>query len=193
MKRSTWRLGVAALLLFGGVTGTFAEERGKDTDNFKVLPIQKYLVMMAKSSSTICDAEAHPNCIIDMRLISVGDRNYCLAVAQDVNIKTHRGGGANKKNIVWKLSVANLGGKALRFHADSGILITVDADGQVDPKGGYGDGSSGSGPQPTDIYYVKTKRDTPNANSGYLPVILWGPAGQEELCTAVDPKIVNVN
>ena len=41
---------------------------------------------------------------------------------------------------------------------------------------------------------MKVNRNKPALTmSSYLPVVIWGTAGNEELCAAVDPRIVNVN
>ena len=44
-------------------------------------------------------------------------------------------------------------------------------------------------------YNMKVNRNKPvlDTMSSYLPVVIWGTAGNEELCAAVDPRIVNVN
>jgi hypothetical protein len=190
-------MGAAAMLLLGVATWAQAQgqdRRGDDKDraDFQLQKIQDYQVLLAKGSSTPCDTATQAACTIEMKVISVDGRDYCLALAPELKVKTDSSGGFfNKKRLVWKLSATSLKGKALAFHADSGIVITVDADHQIDPKGAYGDGSGGAAS--TDLYHVKTSRKKLNAVSGYLPVVLWGAAGDEELCAAIDPKIVNVN
>ena len=69
--------------------------------------------------------------------------------------------------------------------------MVSDPDKQIDKtKQGYGDGGGGPNP-PTNQYYIKTKRDKLGASASYLPVILWNPGPDAELCAASDPKIVN--
>jgi hypothetical protein len=192
MKGSKLRLLSALLVLTAVMTGTQAQQRpekGQTTDNFRLLKIQKYQVLLA-ASKLPCDTETQAVCLIDVEVITVDNRDYCLAVAPDLKVKTLNTGV--KKTLVWKLSVSSLSGKSVAFHGKSGIVVTVDADKQIDPGGGHGNGASPI-PPPTDMYFIKTKRKKLNAISGYLPVVLWGSGGDEELCAAIDPKIVNVN
>lgn len=203
MNRSAWRMAAAAALLLGVVAATQAQQSGKpskaskpsagardhrETDNFRLVKIQLYNLLLAKGKKT-CTTETDAVCIIEMQLIPVGGRDYCLAVAPDLKVKTQSIAIANK-NIVWQLSHSTLGGKDLAFHGESGIVLIVDPDAQIE-KGGPGNGGVFSPPK--DIYHVKTKRNKKGAESAYLPVILWGSGGNEELCAAIDPKIVNVD
>ena len=200
MIPSAWRMTAAAALLLGVVTATQAQQPSKATkpstgarddrekDIFRVLKIQQYLVLLGKDGKT-CTTETQPVCTIEMKLINVNGRDYCLAVAPHLKVKTQSIAIANK-NIVWQLSHSTLGGKDLAFHGESGIVLIVDPDAQIE-KGGPGNGGVFSPPK--DIYHVKTKRNKKGAESAYLPVILWGSGGNEELCAAIDPKIVNVD
>lgn len=159
-------------------------------DGARLVKIEPFQLLMLGAAGPPCPDDGTP-CEITMRIIPVNGRRYCLAEARDVAVKTVTGGGGNPKAVVWKLSTDTLDGKRLVFHPDAGIIITADRDKQIDPKGGYGNGPGHPNP-PKDRYYVKTKRDKLGAKSSYLPVVLWGPEGDEELCAAVDPKIVNV-
>ena len=183
----------AALVLLGGVPGALAQVRYNEeqfVDQHLLLKLLQLQKLLPALSSKNCDAEAAAPCIIEMKLISAGGRNYCLAVAPHLSVKRRSSGGVfNKKIVRWQLSVPSLDSKPLVFHADSGIVIVSDADAQVDKKGDYGDGSGSSSP---DTYHTKTKRNKRDAQTAYLPVILWGSGGDEELCAAIDPKIVNV-
>lgn len=193
MNRSAWCVLAVVYAMLCIVTGTQAqqrEEQPRSADNFRLIKIQQYQLLLA-AGKPACDAETQPFCLIDVQVISVSGRDYCLAIAPDLNVKT-KTSGSTRKTLVWKLSVPNLSGKPVAFHGNSGIVVTVDADKQVDPGGGHGNGASPP-PAPTDMYFVKTKRKKLNAVTGYLPVVLWGSGGDEELCAAIDPKIVNVN
>lgn len=148
------------------------------------------MVLLASSAKN-CDVETEPFCTIEMKMITHQGKDYCVAVAPDVFVKTHSGGGpGNKRRIVWRLDTASLGGKALAFHDDAGTVITVDKHKQVDPRGKRGDGLGGS--VLNHVFHTMTVRNKASASATYLPVILWGPSGEEDLCAAVDPKIVNV-
>ena len=204
MNRSSCRMAAAAAVVLGVFTATHAEEASKPSksdkrsssvnpreraNNFRVVKIHPYQVLLAKASAKTCTTETQATCIIAMEIITVDGRDYCLAVAPEVRVKTQSGGGSSMRNVVWELSHAALGGKVLAFHSESGIVLTVDPFAQI-KKGGPGNG----GASPTAIlHHVKTKRDKLGAESAYLPVILWGSSGNEELCAAIDPKIVNVN
>ena len=204
MNRSSCRMAAAAAVVLGVVTATQAQEPSKPStsdkrsdsarlkeraNNFRVIKLQPYLVLLAKASAKTCNTETHATCIIAMQIITVEGRKYCLAVAPDVKVKVQVGGSASMRNVVWELSPAALDGKDLAFHSESGIVLTVDPFAQI-KKGGPGNG----GASPTAIlHHVKTKRDKLGAEAAYLPVILWGSSGNEELCAAIDPKIVNVN
>lgn len=197
MNYSRWCKATAALVLLGLVSGIQAQERSVNdqfVDNFLLLKLLQSQDKLPALSSKTCDTEKPDPCIIEMLLITAGTRNYCVAVAPNLNVKWDTNGGDfNKKTIRWKLSRPDLDSKDLAFHPDSGIIVTFESDpkkAQVDKKGDYGDGSGSKSP---DTYYTKTKRNKPKAESGYLPVILWGSSGKEELCAAIDPKIVNVN
>ena len=190
MKRSTWRVLAAVVALLGMVAGAQAQQRDekRSTDNFRLLKIQQYQVLLAAGKPP-CDTETQAFCPIEVQVITVDSRDYCLAIAPDLRVKQRSSG---RKTLVWKLSVSSMSGKPVAFHGDSGIVVTVDADKQVDPGGGHGNGASPS-PPPTDMYFIKTRARKLNAVTGYLPVVLWGSGGDEELCAAIDPKIVNVN
>lgn len=193
MKRELLRVGAASLMLAATVAAAQGKAVRKETklpEGVVLAKIQKYQLTFAKGKAT-CVVDAGPPCVIDMKLLTIDSKQYCLAVAPNLEVKTQTGGGGNKKVIAWALSVSSLGSpsKPLEFHADSGIITTQDADKQLE-KGGHGDG--GVGIPSKDKYHVKTKRDKLGASSVYLPVILWGPPGFEDLCAAIDPIIVNV-
>lgn len=196
MKLSNLRTGAALIVLFCLVAGSQAQERGKGdkfVDNFLLLKVLQLQKLLPALSSKECKADELSPCIIEMKIIEVGGRKYCLAVAPDVSVKTSAlGSSLNKKSVRWKLSQPDLDSKPLVFDPDSGILITHDPEGQVNKHGDYGDGS-GSGSATADSYHIKTKRNKDTASATYLPIILWGKPGEEELCAAIDPKIVNVH
>lgn len=194
MRLSTIRMGAAALVLLGLVSATQAQVRIKDDKlvyNSLLLKLLQLQKLLPDLSSKSCDSESAAPCIIEMKLIQVDGRKYCLAVAPDLTVKWNLFGGIfNKKIIRWKLSAPDLDSKPLAFHADSGIVVAFDPDAQLDKHGDYGDGGIA---RSADTYFTRTKRNKQDATSSYLPVILWGSGGNEELCAAVDPKIVNVN
>ncbi len=190
MKYPTWRVLAAVLALLGSLTSTHAQQREekRSTDNFRLIKIQQYQLLLAADKPP-CDTETQAFCPIEVQVITVDGRDYCLAIAPDLRVKKRVIG---KKTLVWKLNVPNLRGKPVAFHGKSGIVVTVDLDEQIDAGGGHGNGSSPS-PAPTEMYFVKTKAKKLGAVSSYLPVVLWGSGGGEELCAAIDPRIVNVN
>ena len=193
MKHGLLQVVAASLVLFVTVAAAQDKPARKDAklpEGLVLAKIQKYQVLLAKGKAT-CTVDAGPPCVIDMKPLTVDGKEYCVAVAPNLEIKTDSGGSGSKKTIVWKLSHTSLGStpKPLEFHADSGIITTQDADTQIE-KGAHGDG--GVGMPAKDKYHVKTKRNKLGAVSVYLPVILWGLPGSEDLCAAIDPKIVNV-
>ena len=192
MNSSAWRTGIATgLLLIGALCSAQAQQTRMDDKVADVSLLLKLLQLYAPQTpglaGTTC-LKTQAICTIEMQLITFGGRNYCVAVAPDVEVETQAGSGANKKIVAWKLSRSDLDGKDLAFHGDSGIILTRNQKNQVE-KGGAGNGSLIS---PPNAYHVKTKRNELKAEAVYLPVILWGPPGKEELCAATDPKIVNV-
>lgn len=135
-------------------------------------------------------------CEIEMATFKDPDTGtvYCVARAPRVAVPHDKSGSnANKRLIVWHLNKTQLDGKALAFHEDAGIIITAETHKQVDLKGKRLDAN---GNKASDHFRTSTKRNVLDLqgkqSSTYLPVILWGPSGEEELCAAVDPKIVNV-
>ena len=193
MKHGILQAGAVSLVLLSTVAAAQdkpARKGAKPPEGLLLAKIQKYQVLLAKGKAT-CTVDAGPPCVIDMKLLTVDGKEYCVAVAPNLDVKTQIGGAGSKKTIVWRLSVPSLGStpKPLEFHVDAGIITTQDGDKQLE-KGGHGDG--GVGIPAKDKYHVKTKRDKLGAVSVYLPVILWGPPGSEDLCAAIDPKIVNV-
>jgi hypothetical protein len=79
------------------------------------------------------------------------------------------------------------------IHGDSGIVIAHETVSKHVEKGGLGDG--GVGIVDATRYHMKVNRNKPALTtvSSYLPVVISGTGGNEELCAAVDPRIVNVN
>lgn len=148
------------------------------------------MVDLARSAKN-CNVDEQPFCTIEMRTLNHSGKDYCVAVAPEVFVKTDASAGpGNKRRIVWKLDTNALLGKALAFHPDAGIIITVNQFGQVDNWGALGDGMPG--PVLKHFFFTRTLRRIHNARATYLPVVLWGPSGDEELCAAIDPKIVNI-
>lgn len=150
------------------------------------------MVDLAGSAKT-CNAETTQPCIIEMKTIQYQGRDYCVAVAPDVTVGT-KPSGTPKKVIRWKLDADKLTGngvvKVLAFERNAGLVLTVNQYSQLDLWGKIGDGLGS--PLQQIRFHTRTKRDRLGARATYLPVILWGPAGDEELCAAIDPKIVNV-
>ena len=194
MKGSTWPVAAVALSLLltaVAVQAKQAAKRDKDRSSYRIVTIQPYELLVRTTGGAVCDLTTASECTITMRTIPFGGRNYCLAEAPNIKVRTDTGGGSHLKAIVWKLSPATVDGKPVAFHADSGIVVVDDPNTQIDKKDhGYGNGGGGSNP-PTDQYYIKTKRDKVDAKASYLPVILWNPGPDAELCAASDPKIVN--
>ena len=199
MNRLSWSLGLLLGLLTSGGSGaaTDSSEQRKQPADERPLGQLKILKLdpSYKASIRDCDADGPDACVVEVDFLPVaGTKKYCVAIAPNVSVKTVTGGGANRKNLVWRLSRSSLDGLDLKFHADSGIVITIDhpTNKQIDPKGGHGDGKPNPPNPPSEItYHVKTKRDELGANAGYLPVVIWGTGLTAELCAAVDPKIGN--
>jgi hypothetical protein len=218
MKRRNWKPAALAVLVSMGLAAGPAQPQDASRDVRKDAakePIDKpsmlkiidpallaRLVALADSAKT-CEIDSNDRvCEIEMRLLRVpdkpGGKTYCVAVAPDVNVKTDTFGGFfNKRRIAWTLvdqsrvEITSLDGKALAFHDDAGIVITIDdpATPQVDRRGKRGYDVSDAVPSHFRTFTVRNKH---LASATYLPVILWGPPGKEELCAAIDPKIVNV-
>jgi hypothetical protein len=202
MTRTTTRLVGLAILIVAVATPALAQNSSTDVKRGDVPRMLKIIdpqllarmVELASSAKT-CDIEAAPyKCVIEMTMFEVQveplpkpKKKFCVAVAPEVKVKFDQGGGGNKKKIVWELNETELDTKPLVFHEDAGIVITIDKKKQVDKKGKRGNG----GAPVKHVFHTMTKRDKQNASATYLPVILWGPPGDEELCAAVDPKIVN--
>lgn len=147
------------------------------------------------SSAKTCDTETELVCLIEMKTLSFQGKDYCVAVAPEVRVKTDPAGGFfNRRRIVWKLDTDKLTGngavKDLAFHPDAGLVLTVNQHAQLDLWGKLGDGQGG--PVQRIFFHTRTVRNKKDASATYLPVILWGDPDVAELCAAVDPKIVNV-
>lgn len=152
------------------------------------------MVDLASSAKT-CDTETQIVCVIEMKTISYQGKDYCVAVAPDVKVKTDPSGNPfNRRRIVWRLDTDKLVGngvmKDLSFQDDAGLVLTVNQHAQLDLWGKLGDGSGG--PVQRIFFHTRTLRNKLGASATYLPVILWGPADTAELCAAIDPKIVNI-
>ena len=195
MNSSVWRKGTAAgLLLIGALCSAQAQEPRMDDKVADVSLLLKLLQLnrpeIALLAGKNCKADEEV-CVIEMTLIEVevDKPKYCLALAPTVEVK-RKTLSDPKKPVVWMLSRYDLDKKPLAFHVDPGIVITYD------PKGQISKGGSGAGPivgiQDPKLHHVKTTRDKYKAESNYLPIILWGDSGNEDLCAATDPKIVNV-
>ena len=199
MKRSTWRAVPWVVLLIA--VAACAQDKGggagsKPGDESRMLKIidpalLARMVDLARSAK-ICTAD-QLFCTIEMKTLSHSGKDYCVAVAPEVQVQTDSG-ATSKRPIRWRLSHDSLLGngvdKALAFHDDAGIIITVNQFNQVDRWGKIGDGSVG--PVNKRRFHTWTLRKQLNASATYLPVILWGPSGEEELCAAIDPKIANI-
>lgn len=174
---------LVGISLLCAVAASHAQDRStvRDMDGLGILTIQPFQLLVMGKGST-CDADA-TKCEIVITSVNDGTRDYCVALAPNVTVKTKAGGGSDKKKITWKLNMTTLKGKPVAFHPDSGVVIAVDDTSQVDIKGTPGATS--------DEYMTKTRRDSNGAYAVYLPVILWGVRGSEELCTAIDPRITN--
>ena len=201
MKRSTWRAVPWVVLLIA--VAACAQDKGggagsKPGDESRMLKIidpalLARMVDLARSAKT-CTAD-QLFCTIEMMTLSVGGKDYCVAVAPDVQVATETSADQNnKRRIRWRLSHDSLVGngvsKDLAFHEDAGIVLTVNQHNQVDRWGKIGDGSVGIVNKRR--FHTWTLRNRFGASATYQPVILWGPSGLEELCAAVDPKIANI-
>ncbi len=175
---------VAAALLLAAVCSVHGAE---ETPNV-LSKIQSEGLLVVPLSSVDCNAETTQPCVIQMKLSA--DGRYCVAMAPTVKLTNTSGGGQQKK-VAWELDTYTLGGKPLAFSEDAGIVIAYSSTPGHVEKGGPGDG--GTGAVDKRKHHAKVNRNKTNATSSYLPVVVWGPPGSEELCAAIDPKIVNVN
>lgn len=138
-------------------------------------------------SAATCNAEVSLTC--DIQVMLTEDGRYCVVAAPKVHVKRNTGPGQQKK-VVWKLSTSTLDGKPLLFHDDSGIVIAHQSESKFVEKGGRGDGNVGN--SDPDKYFLRVNRNKPAlAEASYLPVVMWGDGGKEELCAAIDPRIIN--
>ena len=166
-------------------------KRNKEPDLYRILPIQPYQLVFKTTGGATCDLATATECTIKMTTITFGRRNYCLAEAPNIRVPTDTGGAGHLKAIVWKLSAPAVDGKPVVFLAGSAIVVASDTETQLEKNDqGYGDGS-GNPHTPANKYFIKTKRNKPNATLSYLPVIIWNPGPDAELCAAADPRIVN--
>lgn len=193
MKSCRQRLPLWALLAvaaLGSACGIM-EQRAKVAETPRLSKIQIERLTFVVLNGKTCDAELNPVCTITMTIAEDAGSRYCVAVAPRVELK-HQTGSGQQKTVIWKLEPSTLDGKPLAFHGDSGIVIAYETVSKHVEKGGLGDGGTGI-VDPT-RYHMKVNRNKPVLTmSSYLPVVIWGTAGNEELCAAVDPRIVNVN
>ena len=204
MKRMTWRTILCTTLMIA--TAAWAQDKASTGDSkpreastiLKIIDPELLARMVDLASrKTTCDLRDTPPvvCEIVMTTLSVGGKDYCVAIAPEVKVPTAAGGLFDtKRRIRWKLDRTSLMGdgvmKELAFHDEAGIVLTVDPDAQMDRWGKLGDGGSGAADRRK--FHTWTRRDKLDASATYLPVILWGPPETAELCAAIDPKIVNV-
>ncbi len=197
MKRLIWRAVPWVMLALAVAACAQDKSAGaKPGDESRMLKIidpalLARMVDLARSAKVCTNDKVF--CTIEMMTLSHGGKDYCVAVAPHVEVETDQT-ATTKRLIRWRLSHDSLVGngvdKALAFHDDAGIIITVNQDNQVDRWGKIGDGSVGIVSKRR--FHTWTLRKVPKASATYLPVILWGPSGEEELCAAVDPKIANI-
>ena len=192
MKLWRQRLPLSALLAVAALASAcgIMERRAIVTETPRLSKIQIARLAFVVLDGKTCN-EQDPACTISMKIAEVDGTKYCVAVAPRVELK-HQTGPAQQKRVIWQLDLGTLDGKPLAFHRDSGIVIAYETVSQHVEKGGLGDGG-GSSVDPT-RYHMKVNRNKPALTmSSYLPVVIWGSGGNEELCAAVDPRIVNVN
>ena len=180
-------LAVAAL---GSACGIM-ERRAIVTETPRLSKIQIERLTFLVLDGKTCNGELDPVCTITMKIAEHEGTKYCVAIAPRVELK-HQTGPGQQKRVIWQLDSGDLDGKPVAFHGDSGIVIAYETVSKHVEKGGLGDGGTGS-VDPT-RYHMKVNRNKPALTmSSYLPVVIWGAGGNEELCAAVDPRIVNVS
>lgn len=209
MKHLTWRsmLWLVLLAATAATTAAAVQDKGSGRDPksdaesrmLKIIDPELLARMLdladAKKTCHVPNNVSEVVCVIEMRTFVHNGKDYCVAVAPEVTVQISTL-TVNKRRLIWQLSTHELVSssgvaKKLAFHPDSGIIITIDKDKQVDKKGSLGAGPPA--PVSPTFFHTFTKRKKPDASTTYLPVILWGESGGEELCAAIDPKIVNVN
>lgn len=189
-RLSFWTL--LALSVLGSACGLMDQRAmavAADTPRLSKIQIAKltFLVLGGK----VCNPELSPVCTIEMKFIEQDGMKYCVAVAPKVELKRQTGPGQQKR-VVWQLDQNELLTKPLAFHGDSGVVIAYETVVKHVEKGGLGDGVAT--PPVRTLYHMKVNRKEPAlTKSSYLPVVIWGSGGNEELCAAVDPLIVNID
>jgi hypothetical protein len=190
-RRSFWALLAAAAL--GSACGIM-EQRARVVETPQLSKIQIARLTFVVLDGKTCNGDSDPVCPITVTTFVHGGKEYCVAVAPQVNLK-RRTGSDQQKKVVWKLEGpelvnGELGGKPVAFHRESGIVIAYETASKHVEQGGLGDGVVGI-VDPT-RYHMKVNRNKPAlTKSSYLPVVIWGSGGNEELCAAVDPLIFN--
>jgi hypothetical protein len=180
-------LAVAAL---GSACGVMERQARVTPETPRLSKIQIERLTFLVLDGKTCNGDLTPVCTIEMKPAEHEGKRYCVAVAPRVELK-HQTGSGQQKKVIWRLDPNNLDGKPLAFHGDSGIVIAYETVSKHVEKGGLGDGGVGI-VDPTK-YHMKVNRNKPVlTESSYLPVVIWGSGGNEELCAAVDPRIINV-
>ncbi len=196
MNNSVSAIGIAAMLALTGTGCTTGGEPRGGADGRLFTKIQANPDVIAALGGAPCTPSATERCKVTITKIvpdpAKPDIAYCLAVAPQVDVKFKDGPPREThKVVVWELSLASLDGRPLSFHATNGLVFHNQTKPDHVGNGKHGDGTPGN--KDADKYNVTVKRNQPLDKSSYLPVVLWGTPGKEELCAAVDPKIVNEN
>jgi hypothetical protein len=199
-----WSLKIASVALMLGLALAARSEGIPDVNRprqgigpVEVLREHSAFLLEARGTGALCRPDKPEVCKIKVKSVSGGQ--YCLAVAQNVQIDVvvENAPEYNRRPIIWEIvdfsaqpqPIDKVDGEPIAFHADAGIIELYDDDAQI-YHGNIGDGSGAANPGK---YHMTTRRSKKGATAGYLPVIIWGPRGDEKLCAAIDPKIVNAN
>jgi hypothetical protein len=144
------------------------------------------------------DPAQEPECSVTIETIPHGDQSICVVSAPrvKVNFKNAHGG---KAKVVWKLKPPSVLLGKMQFHSPSGVLVLSEKVKDHVKGGGVGDGAQQPDAQyfHRDIHQVKNNANQ-NGDSAYVPIVIWKYRNArneevEDLCAAVDPKIVNTN
>jgi hypothetical protein len=186
-----------ALLAAGCAT---PESKGPAIAPARAVWLQAGNVLHAASTGADCNMEPSDGtaaCPGPEVKVSFGDHNgipYCLAEVPVVRLRGENTGG-NNKDVTWTLSpTTSPDGRQVLFHKENGILPFDSSHGNH--VHGRKRGTPAQGNDETDKFTAKVKRNPKDATTTYAVIVLWRRPGntpplQYDICSSVDPRIVN--
>jgi hypothetical protein len=166
-------------------------QKPEDTQ-FRAVKLQPNNVLMAPTGGPPClgQADADASCDIEVTFVEAQGNTpkICLVTAPEV--RPTFGPNERRKKIVWRLRQVG-SSEDLRFHRTEGILVVTEKVPRHIRERQFG----------TDqflAYAYPVRNGSQKGNSTYVPIVLWQYLNVnnelvEDLCAAIDPKIVNVN